>query len=282
MVLERFALLFCIGIVWAFAAILTVAGAYNNVSPLTKQSCRTDRAFLMSTAPWYLQRQYSYVCFMALQFNFILCLMFYRVKIPYPFQWGTPIFRASHVFGMMGAALVSSVEVQQLYLISRLIWKLILSFPQFVITLEVSCFLKRTKSLAEFSTHDVDSRIKNTILETSCLHPCSQREHFLLHHGLQVPQPLLHMSSAAVSACRSYFGSLQYYFSCLFSFKFIHNLPGSICNEVVLFYHLHNCCPLAGYWYAAWRNFWFCCWYHCIRVSTRTFFICTVIHLSLL
>lgn len=84
MVLERFALLFCIGIVWAFAAILTVAGAYNNVSPLTKQSCRTDRAFLMSTAPW--------------------------VKIPYPFQWGTPIFRASHVFGMMGAALVSSVE----------------------------------------------------------------------------------------------------------------------------------------------------------------------------
>ncbi|XVE94824.1 hypothetical protein REPUB_Repub02eG0042900 [Reevesia pubescens] len=82
-ILERYALLFCIGIVWAFAAILTVAGAYNNVKDATKQSCRTDRS-LISSAPW--------------------------IKIPYPFQWGTPIFRASHVFGMIGAALVSSAE----------------------------------------------------------------------------------------------------------------------------------------------------------------------------
>ncbi|WJX11483.1 N-terminal acetyltransferase [Trifolium repens] len=58
-ILERFALLACIAVVWAFAAILTVAGA---------------------------------------------------IKSPLPFQWGTPIFKASHVFGMMGAALVSSAE----------------------------------------------------------------------------------------------------------------------------------------------------------------------------
>ncbi|WJX77479.1 hypothetical protein P8452_60783 [Trifolium repens] len=32
------------------------------------------------------------------------------IKAPLPFQWGTPIFKASHVFGMMGAALVSSDE----------------------------------------------------------------------------------------------------------------------------------------------------------------------------
>ncbi|XP_050267280.1 nucleobase-ascorbate transporter 3 isoform X2 [Quercus robur] len=82
--LERYGLLICIGIVWAFAAILTVAGAYNHVKEATKQSCRTDRSFLMSSAPW--------------------------IKIPYPFQWGTPIFRASHVFGMLGAALVTSAE----------------------------------------------------------------------------------------------------------------------------------------------------------------------------
>ncbi|KAJ4964680.1 hypothetical protein NE237_016529 [Protea cynaroides] len=82
--LERFALLFCIAIVWAFAAILTVAGAFNNVEEQTKISCRTDHSYLMSSAPW--------------------------IKIPYPFQWGAPIFRASHVFGMMGAALVSSAE----------------------------------------------------------------------------------------------------------------------------------------------------------------------------
>ncbi|KAE9586182.1 hypothetical protein Lal_00010325 [Lupinus albus] len=83
-VLEKFALLICIAVVWAFAAILTVAGAYNTAKVPTQMSCRTDRAYLMSTAPW--------------------------IKVPYPFQWGTPIFKASHVFGMMGAALVSSAE----------------------------------------------------------------------------------------------------------------------------------------------------------------------------
>ncbi|XP_040996630.1 nucleobase-ascorbate transporter 3-like [Juglans microcarpa x Juglans regia] len=83
-IVERFGLLFCIGIVWAFAAILTEAGAYNNVKEQTKRSCRTDRSYLIQSAPW--------------------------IKIPYPFQWGTPIFRASHVFAMIGAALVTSAE----------------------------------------------------------------------------------------------------------------------------------------------------------------------------
>lgn len=52
--LERYALLVCIALVWAFAAILTVSGAYNNVKQQTKLSCRTDRSFLMSSAPWYI------------------------------------------------------------------------------------------------------------------------------------------------------------------------------------------------------------------------------------
>lgn len=52
--LERYALLVCIGLIWAFAAILTVAGAYKNVKQQTKLSCRTDHSFLMSSAPWYI------------------------------------------------------------------------------------------------------------------------------------------------------------------------------------------------------------------------------------
>ncbi|XP_010429673.1 PREDICTED: nucleobase-ascorbate transporter 3 isoform X1 [Camelina sativa] len=84
MILERYALLVCLALIWAFAAILTVSGAYNNVPVATKQSCRTDRAFLISSAPW--------------------------IRVPYPFQWGTPIFRASHVFGMFGSAIVASAE----------------------------------------------------------------------------------------------------------------------------------------------------------------------------
>ncbi|RAL40509.1 hypothetical protein DM860_006579 [Cuscuta australis] len=93
--LERFALLFCVGVIWAFAAILTEAGAYKHVKESTKQSCCTDHSYLVSSAPW--------------------------IKIPYPFQWGTPIFRASHVFGMMGAALVTSAEsITTFYAASRL------------------------------------------------------------------------------------------------------------------------------------------------------------------
>ncbi|XP_039140042.1 nucleobase-ascorbate transporter 3 isoform X1 [Dioscorea cayenensis subsp. rotundata] len=86
---ERFALLLCIVVVWSFAAILTVGGAYNNVPEKTKIHCRTDRTYLMSSAPW--------------------------IKIPYPFQWGAPIFSASHVFGMMGATLVAAVESSGTY-----------------------------------------------------------------------------------------------------------------------------------------------------------------------
>ncbi|CAL5332340.1 unnamed protein product [Camellia sinensis] len=84
LVLERYALLICVGLIWAFAAILTASSAYNHVKNETAQSCRIDRSYLLSSAPW--------------------------IKFTYPFQWGTPIFRASHVFGMMGAALVSTAE----------------------------------------------------------------------------------------------------------------------------------------------------------------------------
>ncbi|XP_059279259.1 nucleobase-ascorbate transporter 3 [Lycium ferocissimum] len=94
-ILERFALLLCVGLIWAFAAILTVAGAYNHVKERTELSCRIDRSFLLSSAPW--------------------------IRVPYPFQWGTPIFRAGSVFGMMGAALVSSAEsTATFYAASRL------------------------------------------------------------------------------------------------------------------------------------------------------------------
>ncbi|CAM8935955.1 unnamed protein product [Rhodiola kirilowii] len=83
-ILERYALLVCIALIWSFAAILSAAGAYNHASTSRQASCRTDRSHLLSSAPW--------------------------VHVPYPFQWGAPIFNAGHVFAMMGAVLVSSAE----------------------------------------------------------------------------------------------------------------------------------------------------------------------------
>ncbi|KAJ1402846.1 Xanthine/uracil/vitamin C permease [Sesbania bispinosa] len=81
---DRFAIIVSIGIVWAFAEILTAAGAYNKRSPKTQLSCRTDRSGLISAAPW--------------------------IRVPYPFQWGRPSFNAGDTFAMVAASLVAIVE----------------------------------------------------------------------------------------------------------------------------------------------------------------------------
>jgi hypothetical protein len=38
----------------------------------------------------------------------------YRIKIPFPLQWGAPTFNAGQSFGMVAAVLVSLVEVMPL------------------------------------------------------------------------------------------------------------------------------------------------------------------------
>ncbi|KAK9054511.1 hypothetical protein SSX86_025589 [Deinandra increscens subsp. villosa] len=83
-VLERFSVLISIAIVWIYAHILTVSGAYNHVALRTQTSCRTDRTGLIHAAPW--------------------------IRAPYPFQWGAPSFNAGEAFAMMMAAFVALVE----------------------------------------------------------------------------------------------------------------------------------------------------------------------------
>ncbi|CAN6689648.1 unnamed protein product [Malus baccata var. baccata] len=83
-VLERFAFLISITVIWAYAHLLTASGAYKHRPDITQVNCRTDRANLISSAPW--------------------------IKIPYPLQWGAPTFDVGHAFGMMAAVLVSLIE----------------------------------------------------------------------------------------------------------------------------------------------------------------------------
>ncbi|KAF8409069.1 hypothetical protein HHK36_005141 [Tetracentron sinense] len=83
-IFERFALLISITVIWAYAHLLTASGAYKHHPDLTQVNCRTDKANLISSAPW--------------------------IKIPYPLQWGAPTFDAGHAFGMMAAVLVSLIE----------------------------------------------------------------------------------------------------------------------------------------------------------------------------
>jgi len=79
---ELYPVILGVAIVWIFAVILTVAGAYDHASTLGQRNCRTDRLGLVSAAPW--------------------------VRFPYPFQWGSPTF--DDVFGVMAAAFASLIE----------------------------------------------------------------------------------------------------------------------------------------------------------------------------
>ncbi|KAL5076225.1 hypothetical protein RYX36_015209 [Vicia faba] len=83
-IFERFPVLVCVTIVWIYSVILTASGAYRHRPSMTQHNCRTDRANLISTAPWFM--------------------------FPYPLQWGPPTFSAGHSFAMMSAVLVSMVE----------------------------------------------------------------------------------------------------------------------------------------------------------------------------
>ena len=113
-IFERFPVLICVTIVWIYSVILTASGAYRNKPMKTQISCRTDRANLITTAPWWAETP-SLDCWMykvadSEKKNIWICCCF-RFKFPYPLQWGPPTFSAGHSFAMMAAVLVSMVEV---------------------------------------------------------------------------------------------------------------------------------------------------------------------------
>ncbi|KZV56989.1 nucleobase-ascorbate transporter 4 [Dorcoceras hygrometricum] len=83
-IFERYAVLISVGIVWAFAALLTVAGAYKNRPLNTQLSCRVDRSGLVGASSW--------------------------ISIPYPVQWGQPSLHAGEALVTLAAAFVALVE----------------------------------------------------------------------------------------------------------------------------------------------------------------------------
>nr|XP_016450670.1 PREDICTED: nucleobase-ascorbate transporter 6-like [Nicotiana tabacum] len=84
MIFDSFTVSITVAIVWIYAHLLTMRGAYNGKPPKTQASCRTDRAGLIDVAPW--------------------------ISIPYPFQWGLPSFDVGEAFAMMMATFVALVE----------------------------------------------------------------------------------------------------------------------------------------------------------------------------
>ncbi|GLC33094.1 hypothetical protein PLESTB_000371000 [Pleodorina starrii] len=83
-IFELFPLLWSILLSWAVAGILTAAGVYDKTSPGRQASCRTDNLDALKDAPW--------------------------VYVPFPLQWGPPIFRPASVITMLAGALAAMIE----------------------------------------------------------------------------------------------------------------------------------------------------------------------------
>jgi len=114
-IFERFPVLICVTIIWIYSVILTASGAYRHRPSQTQHNCRTDRANLITTAPWYRKIMFSFLL-ICLIITMISQVSFhtYRFMFPYPLQWGPPTFSVGHSFAMMSAVLVSMVEVSML------------------------------------------------------------------------------------------------------------------------------------------------------------------------
>lgn len=118
-IFDRFAVLFTIPIVWLYAYLLTVGGAYRNAPPKTQFHCRTDRSGLIGGAPWYTVYSSDDTVVHLLPSLLSKCVinsqpfsqMNVRIRVPYPFQWGAPTFDAGEAFAMMAASFVALVEV---------------------------------------------------------------------------------------------------------------------------------------------------------------------------
>ncbi|KAG2437949.1 hypothetical protein HXX76_005564 [Chlamydomonas incerta] len=83
-IFELFPLLWSIVVCWAIAAILTAAGAYNHTSERRQAVCRTDHMEAVAASPW--------------------------LYVPYPLQWGQPIFHPASILTMAAGALAAMIE----------------------------------------------------------------------------------------------------------------------------------------------------------------------------
>lgn len=76
-----------IGVTWLYAYIFTVAGVYDSASPETQKACTTSQSnfnYILSEAPWF--------------------------RVPYPGQWGSPIFTTSGVLTLVAAVIPAALE----------------------------------------------------------------------------------------------------------------------------------------------------------------------------
>ncbi|KAJ9175120.1 hypothetical protein P3X46_013702 [Hevea brasiliensis] len=106
-IVGQLAIILSVGIVWTYAEILTVAGAYDNTSQERQINCRTDSSSLNGAARW-INHQETQMNSHSDSSGLIGAAPW--IKIPQPFQWGTPIFEVGDALSMMAASLVAVIE----------------------------------------------------------------------------------------------------------------------------------------------------------------------------
>lgn len=62
-IFELFPVMIGTTITWAYAHLLTMSGAYEHATSKGKNHCRTDRAHIIGTTPWYLLLPFFYLNF---------------------------------------------------------------------------------------------------------------------------------------------------------------------------------------------------------------------------
>ena len=83
-IFELFPIVLAIAVVWSYGAIVTAAGVYDNSPADVQKACRTDQTDVLARSPWF--------------------------RVPYPGQWGRPVFTVAAVFTMLAGAISAMVE----------------------------------------------------------------------------------------------------------------------------------------------------------------------------
>ncbi|KAF7140554.1 hypothetical protein RHSIM_Rhsim06G0167000 [Rhododendron simsii] len=101
-IFERFPILISVSIIWIYAIILTAGGAYRNSPYITQHSCRTDKADLISTAPWSSMRTYHFAMMSAVLVSMVESTGAYKAASRLAIATPPPAYVLSRGIGWQG------------------------------------------------------------------------------------------------------------------------------------------------------------------------------------
>lgn len=210
---DRFAVMFSIAIAWLFAQILTSSSVYNKTPENTQISCRTDRAGLLSSAPWSDQTSnllHWYFCWLLVYGNMNYK---FRNKIFHFLSFNLNFFLSGYIF-----LIHFNGEAPQLMQVKLLQWwlPLLFLFSRFVsqslvllliISGSILCRLSSFQNLKKYCRNmKIAIKFKDIcsilLLSFSFLCFCSLLVHILPRQDMEAPLQYHLLSSVVALAGR--------------------------------------------------------------------------------